>query len=134
MEKYNIKEISKDHIRSIYEIFSYDTYLGTVTLIPSPTGNCQMNSIANMNILRDLFLVENTDESELYEYDDEGLNYVRDFLINHRTKRCILFDVQKDMEEFMELLFNKDSIILKAPYNNTTENDMIIYYVDIENI
>lgn len=134
MEKCNIIKITKDIRKGVYEVLHDGDYRGTIEIINSPTGNCQMNSIVRMNNIRDMFLEEDKDGNDFFNYDEEGLKYVREFLQTERTKRCILFDVTNNMEKFMELLFNKDSILLKAPYHNTTGSDMIIYYVDMETI
>jgi len=83
-----------------------------------PTHNCQMCTICNIQY----FFKESVTKESL-------LSLLQ--AIKKENRATILMDLCDNIKPIIDNLFPKESIILESPYLNTTDNNMIIYIINI---
>lgn len=93
-------------------------------MICDPTGNCQIQSMVNFNLLL-----------QMYSNDKIVLDYLYKGWRKSAKKTELLLDVPAQFESRVEGLFklSDNDIIIKAPYQNNTKSEMIIYLVQLRN-
>lgn len=83
-----------------------------------PTYNCQMCTICN---IQSFFRETVTKESLLSLLQ----------AIRKEGRATILMDLRDNIKPIIDDLFPKESIIVETPYLNTTDNNIIIYIINI---
>lgn len=88
------------------------------TIVPSPTNNCQISSLASANL------------ALMYDNPIELIT-----LLWLRTmKRILLIDVHQQYEKQFEELFGTENILTKNKYTSTNNSQMMIYLFKTDNL
>lgn len=93
-------------------------------MICDPTGNCQIQSMVNFNLLLGFY----SDNNTILSFLAKGWN-------KSASKTELLLDVEDKYSTRVEGLFKLEDndILFKAPYKNNTGTKMIMYLVQIKN-
>jgi len=121
------KPVKKVKLEVTVKETSYDIYeCGTKSLgrlcsvYPSPTNNCQIQSISGIDyVLANL----NTEDT---------ITFLHEVYENTAMKTLFLVDVSSPYLKRIEAIFEPSEMLVKAPYINNTGSSMCLYLLQIK--
>lgn len=84
----------------------------------SPTGNCQVCSIAHFNAILTSFINIAERKAALKRLYVEG-----------KMKHIVITDINAGYKDILEELFPEGSILVRHPYTSTNNSPMILYLI-----
>lgn len=129
--KINNKNSPSNSINLCYTTHDGGSATHIVTVLKSPTGNCQIQSIASFSFIFDLLEYTNCGRYNKVpsEYQKRIIECIFRALFEH--KRCLIIDILEEVDIKLESIIKPDSIIFKTHYENTTGSKMVFYNIDL---
>lgn len=133
------------NITTLEIYISRSTSDGTITPVPlvnrfssasilaftSPFGNCQVWTIYQFASIQGMCTIYREGVPIL---EVERVKKIIEQIIVYMAKRRLLIDVKQGAAQQLIDLFPKDRIIFKQPYKNSTNSDMELIMIHVENL